>query len=104
LLFVFILVKFELLFIIRLNKNEKSLLFTTHLLLFSQHVFSQKIAGFVHNSHNEPIAGVSVSILKTTKGVSTDPEGRFQIEGVSTGRYTLKFTFVGFEPLLRILL
>jgi hypothetical protein len=59
-------------------KNHYSLLLI--LLLFSQHVFSQKIAGFVHNSHNEPIAGVSVSILKTTKGVSTDPEGRFQIE------------------------
>ncbi|MDI9881584.1 TonB-dependent receptor [Flectobacillus longus] len=80
-------------------KNHYSLLLI--LLLFSQHLFSQKITGLVHNSHNEPIAGVSVSILKTTKGVSTDTEGRFQIEGVSTGRYTLKFTFVGFEPLFK---
>jgi iron complex outermembrane receptor protein len=80
-------------------KNHYSLLLI--FLLLSQHAFSQKIAGFVHNSQNEPIAGVSVSILKTTKGVSTDPEGRFQIEGVSTGRYTLKFTFVGFEPLFK---
>lgn len=48
----------------------------------------------------EPLVGVSVSIVGTTIGAATDLEGYFQISNVEAGTYELRFSNVGYQPIL----
>jgi iron complex outermembrane receptor protein len=45
----------------------------------------------------EPMPGVAVIILNTDKGVSTDFDGKFQLNDVPVGA-VLEFSFLGYEP------
>ena len=44
----------------------------------------------------EPIPGVNVALEGTERGTATDADGRFRLEGVPTGRYTLTASFLGY--------
>ena len=46
----------------------------------------------------EPLVGVNVVVVGTTRGAATDADGRFSISGVPTGTVALEARFVGFEP------
>lgn len=55
------------------------------------------ITGKVTDSETgEPLIGVTVSLLGVTGSVTTNNEGNYSIQAVSTG--TLKFTYVGYVP------
>ncbi len=54
-----------------------------------------KIKGKVTDEKGEPLAGVFVTILNTTEGTSTDPDGVYDIE-VQAGK-KLRFSFIGFK-------
>ncbi len=56
---------------------------------------NQAIQGTVTNNYGEPLAGVTVLIKGTQKGVGTDLEGKFILR-VSKG-LTLVFSYLGFE-------
>ncbi|MFZ1684296.1 MAG: TonB-dependent receptor [Candidatus Zixiibacteriota bacterium] len=57
-----------------------------------------KITGVVTDSQTkEPLVGVSVSIVGTTMGASTDQDGRYNILNVPVGTYTLKVSAVGYS-------
>ncbi len=45
----------------------------------------------------EPIAGANVFIEALNRGASTDAEGRYKINNVSAGEYTLRVSYVGYE-------
>ncbi|MEF8939080.1 MAG: TonB-dependent receptor [Salinivenus sp.] len=45
-----------------------------------------------------PLPGVNVVVDGTGRGASTGPEGRFVVDGLDAGTYTLRAQFVGFTP------
>ena len=65
------------------------------LLSFSAFAQSYSVEGVVRDSDNQALPGVSVAVQGTSKGTSSDFDGKFQIE-VKNGDI-LVFTFVGFE-------
>ncbi|MDR1718961.1 MAG: SusC/RagA family TonB-linked outer membrane protein [Dysgonamonadaceae bacterium] len=56
-----------------------------------------KISGRVTDESGEPLPGVTVIVKGTTKGVITDVEGNFQLEGLSGNELTLRISYVGME-------
>lgn len=45
----------------------------------------------------ETLIGLTVKLEGTSKGVSTDVDGRYVIGGLASGRYTLLFSYVGYQ-------
>jgi hypothetical protein len=54
----------------------------------------------VDRSTQEPLPSVAISILGTTLGAATNPEGKFTIPGVSFGTYQVRASIVGYEPVI----
>ncbi|MEH6657809.1 TonB-dependent receptor [Leeuwenhoekiella marinoflava] len=48
--------------------------------------------------NNEPLPFANVIIKGTTKGATTDFDGKYIIENVPVGTYQVEFSFVGYEP------
>ncbi len=68
-------------------------------LIFSLSIFAQtgKIAGkVVDQKSGETLIGVSVLIDGTMRGMQTDLDGLYQIEGLTEGSYILNFSYVGY--------
>lgn len=58
-----------------------------------------KISGTVIDSKTkEPLIGVSVVLVGTNIGASTDVEGYYAILNVPPGTYTVKATYIGYSP------
>ncbi len=56
------------------------------------------VSGKVTDDQTEtPLPGVNIMVKNTTKGVSSDFDGNFQISGISPGT-TLVFSYIGFQP------
>ena len=69
--------------------------------LFALYTIKGKI---VDSSTQAPIDFVNVSLIRLntvtpTAGVTTDTEGNFVLPQVSTGKYTLKISFVGYNTI-----
>lgn len=59
------------------------------------------LEGVVTDSEEgDPLIGVNIMIQGTDFGTSTDTEGRYEIQGISSGEYTLRVTYVGYEEAL----
>ena len=56
------------------------------------------IAGQVVDANGDALPGANVIVEGTQLGAATDRGGRYIIRNVSVGTYTIKATFVGFEP------
>jgi len=56
------------------------------------------IAGQVVDANGDALPGANVVVEGTTLGAATDRGGRYLIRDVPVGTYTVKATFVGFEP------
>ncbi|MFC5270756.1 TonB-dependent siderophore receptor [Adhaeribacter terreus] len=73
--------------------NLKAVLFGLLMIFFNVAAFAQTSTGIVQgqavNSNNEPLGFVSVAILNTTLGTTTDEKGNFKIENVPAGVQTL---------------
>ena len=64
--------------------------------------FSSTLLGkVVEEATKEPIPGVSVSIVGTNLGTSTDIEGNFRIGNLEIGVYQLRFSAVGFSTVIK---
>ena len=73
-------------------------IFTLLILLMSSNVWAQSIiTGIVTGAPNNPVSGASVTVKGTTRGTSTDNEGRFTITASPTE--TLIISSVGFTTL-----
>ena len=55
-----------------------------------------KIAGKVTDSNGETLVGVQVFIEGTTKGTTTDVDGKYSLVNLDPGEYTVVFTYIGF--------
>lgn len=64
----------------------------------------QRIRGRVLDKETQQtLPGVNIALLKDStilQGTSTDVDGRYVLSGISPGRYTLRFTFIGYSPAL----
>ncbi len=54
------------------------------------------IRGTVSGKNNEPLVGASVFVKDLSLGISTDPQGKFQIQ-LPTGQHIMNFSFVNYE-------
>lgn len=78
--------------------------FSVLLLLFCNTAFSQTymqtIKGTVTDKDSrEPLPGANVIVLdmQPVKGVISDPDGNFRIDGIPAGRHTLKVSLIGYK-------
>ncbi len=55
-----------------------------------------KIAGTVTDDFGETLVGVQVIIDGTTRGTTTDLEGKYTLVNLDPGKYTLIFRYIGF--------
>lgn len=60
-----------------------------------------KVRGVIISDKNTPVSYVSVTLLKNNttavNGALTDDEGKFEIEGVSMGTFSIKVNGIGYE-------
>jgi len=81
--------------------NLKLLLTISFLLVFNQFAFSQtekgSVQGTVKTADGQSAVGIQVLLEGTSQGVITNKEGNFKIYNITTGEYTLLFSFVGLE-------
>ncbi|MDR1720098.1 MAG: SusC/RagA family TonB-linked outer membrane protein [Dysgonamonadaceae bacterium] len=56
-----------------------------------------KVTGRVTDENGDPLIGVTVVAKGTTKGVVTDADGRFELDGLSGGSVPLRITYIGKE-------
>jgi iron complex outermembrane recepter protein len=59
------------------------------------------IHGRVTDVSGNPFAGATVAIENTPIGIQTDYEGHYSITGLKDGSYTLKFSYIGYETMLK---
>ncbi len=74
----------------------------TLFLLFVSPAFGQgSIVGAVTDaSFGDPLPGVNVVVVGTSSGVATGNDGSFRIDGLRSGEYSVKFSYIGFETKL----
>ncbi len=56
------------------------------------------ITGTVKDRNDKPLTGANVVVKNTFLGTVTDHEGKFSLNGLKAGTYTLQVSFIGFEP------
>ncbi|WP_407430485.1 TonB-dependent receptor domain-containing protein [Arcticibacter sp.] len=85
-------------------KRLFDLKFTALFIFLTLHVFSAaaqsvgKIAGKVTDKKTgEALIGLTVKVQGSTKGTSTDIEGRYSISGLTAGKHTLIFSYIGYS-------
>jgi TonB-dependent receptor len=85
---------------VKLKRSSLSVFLTTILLAISVLAFAAaigKISGTVSDQKTgETLIGVTVKVVGTTFGASTDVDGRYLINGLPTGKYTLEVSYVGY--------
>ena len=93
---------FALLFLIGLNKNMKTLgccFFFLAFALVSSGSFAQKntISGIILDENKQPLAGVSVYLQGTVRGVQSDRTVTYTLKDIPAGSYQLVVSLVGFQ-------
>lgn len=79
---------------------RRQILFLFGLLLFASCAFAQSgvIKGKITNVQtNEPIPFATVVVQGSSKGVTSDLDGKYEITGLQPGLYNIDVSFVGFE-------
>lgn len=56
------------------------------------------ITGRVTDVAGEALAGATVILAETGTGVATGNDGRYSLRGLRDGRYTIRISFTGYEP------
>ena len=73
------------------------LIFTAFLL--SSQLFAQAdLRGQVTDENGEPLIGASVILLEMKKGTSSDENGLYFFEGLTSGAYNVRVSYIGYEP------
>jgi len=85
---------------LKLQLKLKEAIITLLCVIISAAGFAQstgKISGTVTDKKTgETLIGVTVKIKNTTKGLSTNVEGRYIIDGLAPGKYTIQASYVGY--------
>lgn len=59
------------------------------------------ISGTIHSTDGKPIAYANVILVGTNRGAMSLADGKFTINAVPPGTYTVKALATGFEPVVR---
>lgn len=82
-------------------QNKLSVIITIICVVISASVFAQgtgKISGTISDKKSgETLIGVTIKIVNTNTGASTDVEGRYVISNLAAGTYTLQASYVGYS-------
>jgi TonB-linked SusC/RagA family outer membrane protein len=65
-------------------------------IVFVFQIAAQQVSGKITDSKGEPLPGVSIKVLGTANGTSTDLNGQYKIM-VEGGQKSLQFSYTGFE-------
>ena len=81
----------------------RSFFFLAILTLLSVSSFAQKnaILGTIVDQKQQPLAGVSVSLQGTVRGVQSDQSGNYILKDIPAGKYQLVVSHLGFQPFSR---
>ncbi|KEQ28252.1 hypothetical protein N180_01055 [Pedobacter antarcticus 4BY] len=71
------------------------LLYTIFILLFSITTFAQTLDGTIKTQSGEPVPLANISVLNSTKGTTSDKQGRFTLI-LAEGNYQLSISAIGF--------
>ena len=73
------------------------------LLLFTIPLFAQKtfVEGWISDEHKLPLVGANVILSGTNFGAATDLKGHFKISDIPPGKYEIKISSIGYEPLTK---
>src|SRR5699024_2910123 len=55
----------------------------------------------IDGSSRQPLAYAKVHVIGTTKGDMTNVEGFFKVDNLSPGTYTLEFSILGYEKVIK---
>jgi len=67
-------------------------------LLLLQQTFGQTLSGMVRDARTSlPLQGMTVQLIPTTRGTTTDSRGYFNFYNLSKGQYTLRVSSVGYR-------
>lgn len=65
-------------------------------------VYTGRIDGRVADAETQaPLAGANVSVPNTSMGAASDEDGRFIIFNVPVGNYSVRFDYIGYEPVIK---
>jgi iron complex outermembrane receptor protein len=78
----------------------KKNLFLLIFVFFSVVAYSQNsiIRGRVRDENGNALAGAGITIANSFLGVSSDIDGEYSFSHLNDGKYTLNFSYIGFEP------
>ncbi len=57
-----------------------------------------KISGKIIDNHNNPLVGISVSVVNSYDGATSDSAGNFSFNTIQNGEQTLQATSAGYKP------
>lgn len=69
-------------------------------MIFTSSIYAQSgtVSGVVTEANTgDPLIGTNVSIVELNRGAATDMNGRYAIENIPVGTYTLRVNFLGFK-------
>lgn len=83
--------------------NRKRAFLTVAVLLWGTMLMAQPgtISGTISTADGKPAEYVNLSLKGTSKGATSDGQGKFEIRKVAPGSYVLLASFVGFNPIER---
>ncbi|MDZ7336031.1 MAG: TonB-dependent receptor [candidate division KSB1 bacterium] len=83
-----------------MRKQGYQLLLIVAILVSPILIFGQgSVRGVISDAANsKPLVGANVFIVGTSLGSATDVEGVYRIMRVPVGRYTLRVTYIGYQP------
>lgn len=89
--------------LLKKNLVLKALVLSLLLLCNAADTFAQsgKITGVVLDETQTPMPGVNVVIVGTTRGTSTDADGRYFLLNMQPGTYQLRVTMVGYQAIVK---
>lgn len=64
-------------------------------------VNGQNLRGKVTDLNDDPLAGASVTITGTYNGVRTRADGVYGFNGLKPGNYTIRFSYIGYESVVK---
>ena len=71
---------------------------------FQNHLTAQDLSGIrgtITDQDIFPLPGANILLVGTNKGTSTDVNGNFKINGLSTGSYELRISYLGYETVFK---
>jgi hypothetical protein len=78
------------------------LLFFTLPIIMHAQSGTGKIEGTVVDAiTQEPLPGVNILVLQTNFGGTTNIDGKFEIDNLEVGNYSLRFSFIGYRSIVK---